>query len=159
MLITTKKFHSGDLLWDTEGYFKFGNYCDSIIDVIIIPIAKALHMNLSIYENGRDENMQVIEQTTDVRGREVHLKFMWDPQNTSHKDHDAILWFVKSGEVFYQDEHDLDRPSPTRQQMKQLHHDCEVIDLTDNSDITPMQQDVYFPYYWNDMQFPTYLLI
>ena len=35
-------------------------------------------MNLSIYQKGPDGNIQVIEQTTDVRGSDT-WKFMWDP--------------------------------------------------------------------------------
>ena len=52
-----KGFHAGDVLQDVEGYFKLGNYCDSIVYVIIIANAHALHLNLSIY----------------------HLKFTCDP--------------------------------------------------------------------------------
>ena len=87
MLSTTKKFHMSDLLWDTEGYIKFGNYCHSIIDIIIIAIAKAPQMNLSVHQERSEGNIQVIEQTTNVRGRAVHLKFKQDPQNTSHNHH------------------------------------------------------------------------
>ena len=64
----SKQFHTGDTLWDAEGYFKFWNYCDSIIDLILT----ALNMNLSIYPKGPYGNIQVIEQILDVRGREVH---------------------------------------------------------------------------------------
>ena len=56
-----KQFHTGDVLQDAEGYFKFGNYCDSISSVIIIATAEALHMNLSIYQKGTDGNILVIE--------------------------------------------------------------------------------------------------
>ena len=52
-----KHFHTGDILWDAEGYFTFGNYCDSIIDLIIIAIAKALNMILSIYQEKPDGNI------------------------------------------------------------------------------------------------------
>ena len=30
-----KKFHIVNLLQDTEGYFKFGNYCDSTVETIV----------------------------------------------------------------------------------------------------------------------------
>ena len=76
-------------------------------------------MNLSIYQKGPDGNIQVIEQTTDIRGREVHLKFTQDPQNPSHNYYNAIFQFDNSGWVFDKDKHDIDRPSPTRQQMMQ----------------------------------------
>ena len=69
-----KQFHTADVLQDAEGYLKFENYCDNIIDVIIFATTKGLHMNLSIYQKGPDGNIQVIEQTIDARGREVYLK-------------------------------------------------------------------------------------
>ena len=59
------QFHTVDLLWDTEDCFKFGNYCDSIMDVIIVSSVKALHMNLSFYQKQPHGNIQVIEHTTD----------------------------------------------------------------------------------------------
>ena len=48
-------------------------------------------MNLSIYKKRPDGNIQVIEQTTDARGREVHLKFTQDPHNPTKNHYDAIL--------------------------------------------------------------------
>ena len=42
--------------------------------------------------------------------------------------------------------------------MVQLHY-YEVSDVTDDSSINPMQQHVSFPYYRNDMQFPTHLFL
>ena len=33
-----KQFNTGDLIWNAEGYFKFGKYCGIIINVIIIAI-------------------------------------------------------------------------------------------------------------------------
>ena len=74
-----KQFHAGDILRDAEGFFKFGNNCDSVVDLLIISTAKALNLNLSSYQKGPDGNIQVIEQTTENRGREVHLKFMRIP--------------------------------------------------------------------------------
>ena len=105
-----KQFHTGDLLWDAEEYFKFGNYCKSIVDVIIIDTANALKMNLSIYQKGLDRNIQFIEQTTDVKGREVKLKVTQDPQNPTYNHYDAVFLFDKSGHLL-----NKDRPSPTRQ--------------------------------------------
>ena len=68
-----KLFHTGDLLWDVEGWFQFGNYSDSIINVIITATTKALHVNLSIYQKRPDRSIQVIEQTADVKAN----KFTW----------------------------------------------------------------------------------
>ena len=50
-----KQFHTGDLLQDVEGYFKFGNYSDCIVNVIIIATVKALHMNCQSIRKGQME--------------------------------------------------------------------------------------------------------
>ena len=38
-----KWFHTGDVLKDAEGYFKFGSYCDSVVNLIITATTKALN--------------------------------------------------------------------------------------------------------------------
>ena len=52
----------------------------------------------------------VLEQTTDTRGRDVHLKFIWDSHNPTKNHYCAILLFDKSG---HQDKDNLESPSPT----------------------------------------------
>ena len=37
-------FHTGEVLKDTESYFKFGMYCDNILDVIIVVTSRALNV-------------------------------------------------------------------------------------------------------------------
>ena len=71
-----REFHTGYLLWNVEGYFKFGSYCNSVIDVITIATAQALHLNMSIFQEGPVGNLHVIEKTSKSRGRDVHWKFM-----------------------------------------------------------------------------------
>ena len=31
-----QKFHTGNILKDVKRYFKFGTYCDSVVDIIVI---------------------------------------------------------------------------------------------------------------------------
>ena len=45
-------FHTGDILKDAERYFKFGMYCDNVLSVIIVATARALKLNLTIYQKG-----------------------------------------------------------------------------------------------------------
>ena len=82
------------------------------------------------------------------------MNFKWDPQNQTPNHYDVILQSAKSGQVCNQDENDLGRQITTGKQMMQQ-HEYEVIDLTDDSDTTFMQQHVYFPYNSNNSQFPT----
>ena len=41
-----QKFHTGKVLKDVKRYFKFGTYCNSIVDIIVIAVVRALNMNL-----------------------------------------------------------------------------------------------------------------
>ena len=50
-----KCFHAGDVLKDAERYFKFRMYCDNVLDVIIVAKARALKLNLTIYQKGQKE--------------------------------------------------------------------------------------------------------
>ena len=116
--------------------FKFENYCDSAVNLIIITTAKALNLNLSIYQKGPDGNIQVLEQTTDIRGREVHLKFIWDPNNPTNNHYDAILLFDKPGQVCHQDKDNFVSPKPIGFQTMMQGDADEVTDLTDDSKTT-----------------------
>ena len=75
-----KGLHTVDVFWDAKENFRLGNYCKSIADVISIAIAHVLHLSLSIYWEGPDGNIQLIEQTSNNRCRDVHLKFIHDPR-------------------------------------------------------------------------------
>ena len=48
-----KWFHMGDFLQHAEGYFKFGNYCDCVIDLIIIATEKSTkHESVNLSDRG-----------------------------------------------------------------------------------------------------------
>ena len=79
-----KWFHRGDMLMDTERYFKLGSYCDNVLNVIIIATTRALKSNLTVYQKEPKGNIQILEQTTCMTGKEVHLKLTWDPHNLAH---------------------------------------------------------------------------
>ena len=42
-----KLFHTGDVLKDAERYFKFGMYCDNVLNVIVVATARALKLYLT----------------------------------------------------------------------------------------------------------------
>ena len=70
-----QKFHTGNVLKDVKRYFKLGTYCDSIVDIIVIAAARALNMDLKIYQKGTLGNIQILEHITNATGKEIHLKF------------------------------------------------------------------------------------
>ena len=45
-----KLFHTGNVLKDTEGYFKFRMYCENVLNLIVVATARALMLNLTIYQ-------------------------------------------------------------------------------------------------------------
>ena len=44
-----KQFHTGNVLKEMKRYFKFGTYCNRIVNLIVVAMARALNMNLKIY--------------------------------------------------------------------------------------------------------------
>ena len=69
-----QKFHTGNVLKDVKRYFKLGTYCNSIVDIIVIAVARALNINLKIYQRGTLGNIQIQEHITNARGKEI---VMW----------------------------------------------------------------------------------
>ena len=83
--------HTGDEVKDAERYFKFRTYCDNVLDLIVVATARALKLNLTIYQKGPKENIQILEHTTHSTSREVYLKFTQDPPNVANGHYEAIL--------------------------------------------------------------------
>ena len=65
-----------------------------------------------------------------------------------------MLPFDKSGQLLEED-----KPSPIMQQITMPQCDYEVIDLTDESETTPMQQNDHFPHKKNEMPIFTHFFI
>ena len=86
-----QKFHTGNVLKDVKRYFKFGTYCDSVVDIIVISTARALNMNLKIFQKGTSGNIQILEHITNATGKEIHLKFTHDHGNVAKNHYDSIL--------------------------------------------------------------------
>ena len=108
-----KQFHIGDVLKDAERYFKFRMYCYSVLDVITVVTARALKLNLTIYQKGLKGNLHIFKHSTNVRGKEVHLKFTWDPCNVANNYYEAILLLHKPTERHREDEVTIESPYPS----------------------------------------------
>ena len=85
-----KQFHTGDVLKDAERYFKFGTHCDHVLD-LIVATARALKLNLTIYQKGLKGNLQFLKHSTHATGKDVYLKFTCDPSNVANNKYEAIL--------------------------------------------------------------------
>ena len=89
-----KLFHTGYLLKDTEGYFRFRTYCDNVLNVIVVATARALKLTFTIYLKGLKGNIQILDHTTYVTGKEVHLKSTCDPSNVATNHYEAICCLI-----------------------------------------------------------------
>ena len=72
-------------------YFKFGTYCDSIVDLIVVAMARALNMHLRIYQKWPTGNIQILEYIRNAAAKEIHLKFTHDPNNVANNHYDSLL--------------------------------------------------------------------
>ena len=52
-----KLFYTGHVLKDAQRYFKFGMYCKNVLDLIVVATARALDLNLRIYQKGPTGNI------------------------------------------------------------------------------------------------------
>ena len=86
-----KMFHIGNVLKDAKRYFKFGTYYDNVLDLIVVATARALMLNLTIYQKGLKGNIQILKHTTHALAKETHLKFTCDPSNVANNYYEAIF--------------------------------------------------------------------
>ena len=105
-----KQFHTGNVLKDVKRYFKFGKYCDSVVDLIVVAMARALNMNLKIYQKGPMGNIQILEYITHATAKEIHLKFTHDPINVASNHYVSIL-LLEEPTQRHTDEEGYDRES------------------------------------------------
>ena len=136
-----KLFHTRDVLKDAEKYFKYGTYCDNVLDIIVVSTARALNLNLTIYQKGPKGNIQILKHTTHATAKEAHLKFTSDPSNETDNYYEAILLLNKSTERHTEQEVTIEEsPCPsTLMQPTSLDDADDVIDLADDSEITTSQ--------------------
>ena len=90
-----KLFHTGHALKDTQRYLKFGTYCHNVLNLIVVATARALHLNLTIYQKGLTGNIQILKHITHATAKEAHLKFTYDPSNVANNHYEAILLLDK----------------------------------------------------------------
>ena len=115
-------------------YFKFGTYCDSVVDIIVVAMARALNMNLKIYQQGTSVNIQILEHITNATGKEIHLKFTHGNSNVANNNYNVIL-LLEEPTLRHTDE----EVTSTIEQPICI-DDVDVIDLTDDSEMTTSEQ-------------------
>ena len=95
-------FHTGDVLKDAERYFKFGIYCDNVFNPIVVATARALKLNLMLYQKGLEGNIQIFVPDGGARHRSAKtgiegtfMPFMQKKQKKAAVDKNAC----RSGKV------------------------------------------------------------
>ena len=128
-----KQFHTGHVLKDVKRYFKFGTYCDNVLDLIVVAMARALNLNLTIYQKGPKGNIQILKHTTGATAKEAHLKFTCDLSNVAHNHYEAILLLEKPTQSHTEEEVTIESPHPsTFEQARRLHENtCTSFDNVD----------------------------
>ena len=155
-----KQFHTGNVLKDVKRYFKFGTYCDSIVDLIVVATARALNMNLKIYQQGTSGNIQILEHITNDPGKEIHLKFTHDNSNVANNHCNAILLLEEPTPRHTDEEVTIESPCPSAIEQPICIDHADVIDLTDDSEMTTSEQPESPHSNTSDvLQFPMHLFI
>ena len=108
-----KQFHTGHVLKDMKRYFKFGIYCDSVLDLIVVAMVRALNMSLKIYQKGLTGNIQILEHITHATAKEAHLKFTHDPSNVANNHYEAILLLDKPTQRHTDEKVTIESPHPS----------------------------------------------
>ena len=154
-----KQFHTGNVLKDMKRYFKFGTYCDSIV-YLIVAMARALNMNLKIYQQGTLGNIQILEHITNPTGKEIHLKFTHDHSNVANNHYNAILLLEEHTPRHTDEEVTIESPCPSAVEQPICIDDADVIDLTDDSEMTTSEQpESPHSNTSDEWQFPMHLFI
>ena len=153
-----KKFHTGNVLKDVKRYFKLGTYCDSVVDIIVIAAARALNMNLKIYQRGTLGNIQIQEHITNATGKEIHLKFTQDSSNMAMNHYYCILPLEEPTPCHTDEQVTIESPSLTTTGQATCLDDVDVIDLMQDGDSTTSEhQETPHNNIGDELQFPMHL--
>ena len=157
-----KLFHTGDVIKNAERYFKFGMYCDNVLNVIVVATARALKLNITVYQKGPKGNIQILKHTTHATGNKIHLKFTCDSCNAANNHYEAILPLNTPTERNTEEEVTIESPHPsTFEQSISLDDAYNVTDLIDDSNMTTVQppDSVQNMTTNNELQFPIHLFV
>ena len=157
-----KQFHTGHVLKDVKRYFKFGTYCDSVLDLIVVAMARTLKLNLKMYQKGPTGNIQILKHITHATAKEAHLKFTHDPSNVAINHYEAILLLDKPTQRHTYEEVTTEGPCPSILEQPIILDDADdVVDLTDDSEMTTSEQSDLLQNNIsdNELQFPMHLFL
>lgn len=94
------KFYSGNLVEDAALFFQSGVFDKDVVDIIISSAAKALNLNLYIYEKGEKGEVVVLDQFVHPSCVTVHLKFTHDNKAPLGNHYEPIICNPEVTETF-----------------------------------------------------------
>ena len=106
-------------------------------------------------------NIQILEYITHATAKEVHLKFTHDPSNVASNHYDSILLLEEPTPSHTDEEVTIESPCPSTIEQSICLDDADVIDLTDDSEMTTSEQPESLQNNTsdNELQFPMHLFI
>ena len=149
-----------NVLKDVKRYFKFGTYCNSIVDLIVVVMARALHMNLKIYLKGTSGNIQILEHIINATGKEIHLKFTHDHGNVAKNHYDTKLLLEEPIPSHTDEQATIESPCPSTIGQQICLDDADVVDLIEDSEITTSKHpETPHNNTSDELQFPMHLFL
>ena len=104
-------------------------------------MARALNLNLTIYQKWLTGNIQILMHTTHATAKEAHLKFACDFNNMTNNHYKAILLLDEPTQRHTEEEVTIESPHPSTFEQARSQDDADdVIDLTDDSEMTTSEQ-------------------
>ena len=75
-------------------------------------MARALNLNLTIYQKGLTGNIQILEHITHATAKEAHLKSTCDLDNVANNHYEAILLLDEPTQRHTEEEVIIESPYP-----------------------------------------------
>ena len=117
-------------------------------------------MNLKIYQKGTSENIQILEHVTNATGKEIHLKFTHDNSNVAKNHYDPILQLEEPTPSHTDEQVTIGSPCPSTIGQPTCLDNADVIDLTEDCDITTSEHPKTPHNNTGDkLQFPMHLFV
>ena len=106
-------------------------------------------------------NIQILDYITHATAKEVHLKFTHDPSNVASNHYESILLLEEPTLSHTDEEVTIESPCPSTIEQPLCLDDADVIDLTDDSEVTTYEQLESLQNNTSDkeLQFPIHIFI
>ena len=94
-------WHEGDVISDTEAYFRTGQFTQAIVDLVIEVAPYALNINLFIYQKGNNGNLSVKEYYQSATKPDIHVHFMYHKDCDLANHYEPIVKYASTNPEFF----------------------------------------------------------